>query len=1242
VGEVALKAEAGAVEKLLRTQPSHDWHCEFELDSNQQIRCQIGALQIDPVDIPGPSTLQFEIQAGALQTASQGRNRRLRGSFSTGLPSLLLESQDTDARGLPRVTLYSDFPISEDSVATHLYFQQGARRWAAKIAAAPISTFTERESFVINYPQSSGTELDLAASADLQLVQTAGLTSNAGNNIGVEKVLTGYAPIPDFRVELYCVENCFAEDGLQIKFSRMPNADTAANIRMQLATQGLQPNTDVPIQLSGNRKFAYPDINALPRMAISPYIWVFSGLKSNHPYQLQPMPPWAGTIAGQGPHPQALLHLSTTKPRREFGVFGLALQRAGSKSMVRLNVKFAEQAAVFVLGAVLGGVATKRFEYTLDHSGQAVILPLQKNGGTAWGAVIGRMGRSNEPTPMYNDVDRASGTQVRSQLPLTQAIAAQGLHSIAIQGNVYAVVTDLETAQSAAGVEVELLDVSVDLQSARAQLLATAKTNAEGIAQFRNPAGSAGALRYSNLVLRAHAGKNVTVLPFAVAGVGLERSRQSRADRWGLHGQIYGQKSQQYCVSHFVTEKMRYRLGETVRFQVFVRQSNGGNLAQAASVERIKVTANAWQRAPLAELDLALDNFGSAVGEFVLTGPKLPPVIDITTDCGGTARIRVQELDAPIQMQLSLSDRDLAFGQSNRLRIQATGTGLPQFVNAKAEVMIEQRFGNPLNEHFPGFTFDGDAFKPIQPYTDLPADCYRDDVNTGARVYFGQLDRDGAATTAFEIPKFPCDFGELHLHAELDSGASEPVFSSTQTLTLGKFTRYLGIQAPRLLSAEFLKSGQAIQVRAAAVNFSDMRLTNAKLKLHLQQNVAGNWRDLAECALTGDTQDSCTLAVAKQLRSAQVSDAISSGPTFRWLAQADGYPDLIRWVYLRDFGVLQQARAEIYGSQTVKQGELLSYRIKQPFEHARALLSLESDGILHQQWFALNARESEITLPTQAEWHSCFAASVLIVPIQTAGAPLLPSAAAQTHTCITPQTATLVRGALAFAKNKHGTTAALTLHSLSNVPLILRVNALDAALVSLDPDLEALRAIEGPGWLGEKYLGATGESFSLLTLALPEHRWLPGAIALDSVIDKLGQFLRAQATLDAQRFPNTDRKLETRIAPEYRFPTFDEQLDDQELGRSWRSGAPWQNIRTLSDRIRARDVFVAHQAGRGARSANGESVLWRSVLLKPGATQTLSVHLPENRSGWRFEVFAADAEGGFQRLLLDAPSGKSE
>ena len=181
-----------------------------------------------------------------------------------------------------------------------------------------------------------------------------------------------------------------------------------------------------------------------------------------------------------------------------------------------------------------------------------------------------------------------------------------------------------------------------------------------------------------------------------------------------------------------------------------------------------------------------------------------------------------------------------------------------------------------------------------------------------------------------------------------------------------------------------------------------------------------------------------------------------------------------------------------------------------------------------------------------------------------------------------------------------------------------------------------------PGWLGEKYLGATGESFSLLTLALPEHRWLPGAIALDSVTDKLGQFLRAQATLDAQRFPNTDRKLETRIAPEYRFPTFDEQLDDQELGRSWRSGAPWENIRTLSDRIRARDVFVAHQAGCGARSANGESVLWRSVLLKPGATQTLSVHLPENRSGWRFEVFAADAEGGFQRLLLDAPSGKSE
>ncbi len=157
VSDVALKAEAGAVEKLLRTQPSHDWHCEFERDSNQQIRCQIGALQIDPVDIPGPSTLQFEIQAGALQTASQGRNRRLRGSFSTGLPSLLLESQDTDARGLPRVTLYSDFPISEDSVATHLYFQQGARRWAAKIAAAPISTFTERESFVINYPQSSGT-----------------------------------------------------------------------------------------------------------------------------------------------------------------------------------------------------------------------------------------------------------------------------------------------------------------------------------------------------------------------------------------------------------------------------------------------------------------------------------------------------------------------------------------------------------------------------------------------------------------------------------------------------------------------------------------------------------------------------------------------------------------------------------------------------------------------------------------------------------------------------------------------------------------------------------------------------------------------------------------------------------------------------------------------------------------------------------------------------------------------------
>ena len=219
--------------------------------------------------------MAFEIAAGQLRTLSGGSNRALRGSFSTGAPNLVLASVQYDARGRPDLILrsgddnsyfgsypytesplpesesesepqgyYSELPLTLADIAPHLRFvgiddvEIPAQVQAIQLAAAKSGAY-----FAFQVPYPSDSEL---AGKPFRLLQTAGIRSVVGANLGGGTELGRYPAIADFIIDIACVSGCFAEWGLDVRFNSKPTDAAIADVLAQLSAQGLTTRTRRP------------------------------------------------------------------------------------------------------------------------------------------------------------------------------------------------------------------------------------------------------------------------------------------------------------------------------------------------------------------------------------------------------------------------------------------------------------------------------------------------------------------------------------------------------------------------------------------------------------------------------------------------------------------------------------------------------------------------------------------------------------------------------------------------------------------------------------------------------------------------------------------------------------------------------------------------------------------------------------------------------------------------------------
>jgi hypothetical protein len=801
------------------------------------------------------------------------------------------------------------------------------------------------------------------------------------------------------------------------------------------------------------------------------------------------------------------------------------------------------------------------------------------------------------------------------------AVAAFNLIALPESGRLLLWASDWAGADGLAGVDVDLVALKSDGSEA---VLGSARTGADGSVWLNHGPlpeadGADPQTRDTYLLLRArHRGRS-TVLPLEStgsnrgSGIGGVRLTQS----WSQ-----GPEKAQWGA----TSRLLYRPGDTVDWRLWLRERQGNALQRpAAAAVTLELRLAGYNGRLHEQWGATLDDWGSVDGHL-----RLPETLDDGTYCIAAketvpswatpmagACFQVARFDAP-SLWATLATEDRVYLRGDALTLAGSGgffsggsaanagahlSGLAQpvsFTDAWPELARWEFFGDDSSY---GVSADPLAGQVLPTKLDGEG-ALEFTMRLPARL--GGRDADGAATALA--------FARLQFNLAVDDGGKARAVSPPAAMYYAAHERYVGLRTSR----GWLTLDSDPVVEAVVATHAGRLLPGVDVELRIESNDGETPRVLARCTLSAGVEEPCKFRAPEAGMYALVAESGDAAPVRiqRW------FGDYAQPVATADVDpvTLEVITASVAGAPA-------RLRLRQPHEHASALVLVEHEGVL-TYWLQDVGADSEIVVPVQADWHPGVSVRVLLRPrVADAAAGLATKTRMLMVRLDLPRAANeVVDLALAANQLAPGDEAVLILHNPHAEARRVTLAIVDDAV---HQQASVVRPLLDPA--GRHVLGQLGEWRVSDWLALENWTSLRNPLFRHLTASPIVVEMSAPVALAPPAPPAPPPPAENDRAQLDRIEVTGSRIKHADVEAALPVVVIDGNDVAAGDPLTRLPSGMSGPAAERVRSQFPETAYWNTgVELAPGETREVRVRLPDNLTRWRVLAWSSDRGGDLE------------
>ncbi len=990
--------------------------CEWRWLDSSALACQL----TDKTAMQFATRYRILMSKGITTENGKTLEKPVKHEFVTKRPQVSYASFQTwRAPSIPEIRLSFNQSVSQNSVAQHIYFQKpNGQRIDARVF------WPEKEADEENEADDDSTSNDKAAAnnpafrrvwmispkqlmpldSKILLNVEAGLQSQNGPERGIEaRTVTSFSTFPQFKfLGLQCYnasgDTVYIEPDTDESRAVMRRCDPLERVALRFSSPVLPSIVRDNILLTPDLAGGRTDYNPWERVSDYSYlgsrhqadeeytVWLPELLKAYQSYQLQ-----ASNLNFRDEFGRPLVRpirmqfaTAHRAPSRTFE-HQISVLESGIDSEVPIYVTNLDKLDFYYHRMPAGQDWQQDLKLSLtppkikDVSMKIPFGVRELLGAdTQSGVVMG----SFAPTPPVRDDNYRRANWFFSQVTPFYVQAKVGHFNSLIW------VMDFATGQPIKGAKVELFRSTYDaLPSATPEIEGSAETDAYGVATLAGTSQFDPNLAVLNsyndeapaFFLKVTQGESVALLP-------LDYNFQVSFYDLSVDYDTYPYLQQQFGHVHSwgTTAQGIYKVGDTVQYKLFVRnQDNKRFVAAPEGLYTLTVT-DPMNNTVHEVKEVKLSEFGGLAGEFEI--PKTAPVgwysfqlsADFTDQDWWPMQVLVSDFTpSPFRVRTSLNGELFTQGQDVQVDTSAQLHAGGPYVDAQTRItaMLSQEPFSPSTLISKGFQFDTHV-----------EDAYDDTVfQTESKV-----DNQGQLQTTFKVEESPVLYGQLRVESAVRDDRGKNIANTTTAQYVGR-DRFVGLkQTSWVVPAKQTANILTLVVDGAGNPVADVPvdvLVEYRETKAARVKGAGNayltqfeheWVKAGACQLSSSAEQALacdyvppkagTYRITATIKDSQ--DRPHSTESYQWVSGSDA----VVWDNIDGNGI------EIIPEQnTYKVGETARYLVKNPYQNAQALVTVERFGVLTHWLTTLKNSVEIIEVPVLADYEPGFFVSITLM-----------------------------------------------------------------------------------------------------------------------------------------------------------------------------------------------------------------------------------------------------------------------
>ncbi len=1009
------RMERTAAEIPVQITPALD--CQWRWLNTSALSCQLS----DSTRLKLATHYQIQMQPGITTEDGKTLVKPLEHGFTTQYPKVSYQSFDTwTAPGKPQIRVSFNQRVQRASVTQALYFLIGERRYPVQVIADKEAQAEDDPDAEYNPEETEAEQAPAAAKssdfrnawiieplnllpedAEVSLNVQPGLVAEEGAEKGVEnRLLVNFASFPEFRLlGIKCTNNDEQSVSYLPSLAPVPALNKRCN---PLRSVGLEFSSPVPVDilkdhlklapdLAGGRKDYDPwerlyraDLLDQPHQRGNTYtVWLPEYLRAWQNYQLF-MPTKIEDAFGRRLPLPVQMRFATNHRLPDYSFeHNTAVLESGVDSQVpivvtnleRLNLNYHLLTASSVQNNLFGNqplakVIDIAYRTPLDIR---ALIP------GASGVVQGTFSTTPEVRRDWSDY------WFFTQVTPFHVEAKAGYHNTLVW------MTDFATGQPVADANVQVYKGVYGEFPAQPEVLASARTNADGIAILPGLSALDPDLRLQTynrddprLFLYANKQEAIALMAldenFAV-------DMYSLSDDYSVYG--YSRKKYGHIHTWGTTAQGVYKVGDTVQFKLLVRdQSNTAFSAPPREGYKLTVTDPMGKSVYEVE-NLTLSEFGGYAGEFSLADSaavgwyNFELTASFTEDSWQPLRVLVSDFTpSPFRVRNSLNGE--LFKANDTLKIETTANlhaGGPYADAPSAlNVLLDWQTLPVAEPALKGFYFD----------TCLSEDSYDCSSTSSLHSVEGQVDKQGVWHSEFVLTDMsPVVYGKLMVESTVRDDRGKDVASRTSAQYLAR-DRFVGLRQTTWVLAE----DEPATVNLIVVDEHGKPAAGTDIHTRIEYRAtkaarvkgAGNayltqytheWEERAQCdnSSTAAPLD-CQFTPADPglyRLTAQIKDTQGREHFSRIDQWVSGKGQVV-WEMADNNGLDVQPEATNY-----KVGDKARFLVKNPYPGSKALITVERFGVMDHWVETFDESLKILEIPIKSDYLPGFYLSVMVM-----------------------------------------------------------------------------------------------------------------------------------------------------------------------------------------------------------------------------------------------------------------------